>query len=179
MLRQVFHCSRRCELDVARYPGLTGAVLFRFLGERAIATLGTGRCFCLAAILCTTIFNGGLGAPNCKNRYAVETAFCGTVESGRSAAGGGSGALACSVWRSDCWNNGDTARKFLLRLSRGVDSGRSPPILQDPLPIESSQIEMAKEKFGKLVVLDYSHEERVGKGIGRGENSKNETNVSL
>ena len=86
--------------------------------------------------------------------------------------------MLCS-WRSDCWNNRNTARKFLLRLSRGVDSGRSPTILQDPLPIEASHIEMAKEKFGELVVPGYTHEERVGKGIGRGENSKNETNVSL
>ena len=86
--------------------------------------------------------------------------------------------MLCS-WRSDCWNNRDTARKFLLRLSRGVDSGRSPPILQDPLPIKESQIEIAKEKFGERVVPSYSDEERAEKGIGRGENSKNETNVSL
>ena len=103
MLRQVFHCSRRCELDVAHYawlsplPGLDWSGPLSLVGEIAIAPLGTGRCFCLAAILCTTIFNGGRGASGSKNRYIVETAFGGTVESGRSAAGGGSGALACSV----------------------------------------------------------------------------------
>ena len=37
---------------------------------------------------------------------------------------------------------------------------------------------MAKEKFGEMVAPGYSYEERVGKGIGRGENSKFETNVS-